>query len=359
MRRRLTFLLLVAAPIAGWGWGEREQGLWRLLQPPRFRTLQGTLQVSVFSERMGDRVWTINLWADERNSRTQLMLPHPEGARQIITITTPEGMWVFLPFAKRAIRQVGMHFPSWRDLWGFRSDKLDFSPAQLRPSVCRSGESRRFALLGRGVSPQIQGEPQASFVDSPAHPPAVADGALRPRWCPAGAHRFHRGAIGRPLPLLIFDTTLPQDWQLMEVSAQRQPINVADAMRVLGFPLLLPTWVPPGYVLDGVFALQDRQWKVAHIVYTDGISVISLFEHPVPKERPRERRPFRPEREGQHSQLGREAPRMGPPPMVRMFPQQWVRRDIGGLRVVLVGETSREWLERIVESLASQIASDR
>jgi hypothetical protein len=25
------------------------------------------------------------------------MLPHPEGARQIITITMPEGMWVFLP----------------------------------------------------------------------------------------------------------------------------------------------------------------------------------------------------------------------------------------------------------------------
>jgi hypothetical protein len=99
MKRWLTFLLVVISAIAGWGWGEREQGLWRLLQPPRFRTLQGTLQVSVFSERMGDRVWTINLWADERNSRTQLMLPHPEGARQIITITMPEGMWVFLPFA--------------------------------------------------------------------------------------------------------------------------------------------------------------------------------------------------------------------------------------------------------------------
>jgi hypothetical protein len=45
--------------------------------------------------------------------------------------------------------------------------------------------------------------------------------------------------------------------------------------------------------------------------------------------------------------------------MVRMFPQQWVRRNIGGLRIVLVGEASREWLERIAESLASQIASDR
>ncbi len=123
----IGLLVLVIAATAGWGREERERGLWRLLQPPRFRTLQGSLQVSVFGERTGDRAWTINFWADEQRSRTELSLPHPEGMRQIITITTKDEMWVLLPFAKRAIRQTGSDLPSWRDLWGLRSDKLDLA----------------------------------------------------------------------------------------------------------------------------------------------------------------------------------------------------------------------------------------
>ncbi|MFA0732349.1 MAG: hypothetical protein LKKZDAJK_002778 [Candidatus Fervidibacter sp.] len=353
MRRWLTFLLLVAAPIAGWGWGEREQGLWRLLQPPHFRTLQGTLQVSVFSERMGDRVWTISLWADERRSRTQLMLPHPEGARQIITITTPEGMWVFLPFAKRAIRQVGMNFPSWRDLWGFRSDKLDLAQRNYDLRFVGRDKVADLPCLVVELVPKFKENPKRRLW---IHPPTRLPLRLE-RYDPDGKLRvrisFTEVQIDRPLPLLIFDTNPPPDWQWEEVSVQRQPLRALDAPQVLGFSLLLPTWVPPGYVLDGLFALQDRRFKVAHIVYTDGISVISLFEHPVPKERSRGEGQAGSEREGRRSKMGL------PPPMVRMFPQQWLRRDIAGIRIVLVGETSKEWLERIADSLTSQVASGR
>ena len=59
------------------------------------------------------------------------------------------------------------------------------------------------------------------------------------------------------------------------------------------------------------------------------------------------------EREGRRSKMGL------PPPMERMFPQQWLRRDIAGIRIVMVGETSKEWLERIADSLTSQVASGR
>ncbi|MFA0749960.1 MAG: hypothetical protein SLRJCFUN_000363, partial [Candidatus Fervidibacter sp.] len=322
--------------------------------PPRFRTLQGTLQVSVFSERMGDRVWTISLCADERRSRTQLMLPHPEGARQIITITTPEGMWVFLPFAKRAIRQAGMNFPSWRDLWGFRSDKLDLAQRNYDLRFVGRDKVADLPCLVVELVPKFKENPKRRLW---IHPPTRLPLRLE-RYDPDGKLRvrisFTEVQIDRPLPLLIFDTNPPPDWQQVEVSVQRQSIHVSEAPQVLGFALLLPTWVPPGYVLDGIFALQDRRFKVAHIVYTDGISVISLFEHPAPKE-PYEPRPFRPE------MRERRPPRsdMGLPPPLRMFPQQWLRRDIAGIRIVLVGETSKEWLERIADSLTSQVASGR
>jgi hypothetical protein len=85
---------------------------------------------------------------------------------------------------------------------------------------------------------------------------------------------------------------------------------------------------------------------MAHIVYTDGIGVISVFQHPaspkrrLPTERPHHQgRPF------------------GAFPIQRMFPQRAVIRDIGNLRLVLVSEVAREWLERMANSMTPTAAA--
>jgi hypothetical protein len=78
----------------------KPEALWNLLASPKFKTLQGKIQVTVFLPE-GSRSWEMNLWADENRSRVQFELPHPEGRRQIITFTSPSEVWVWLPFAKK------------------------------------------------------------------------------------------------------------------------------------------------------------------------------------------------------------------------------------------------------------------
>ncbi|MFN4180413.1 MAG: hypothetical protein ACK4I8_08875, partial [Armatimonadota bacterium] len=136
--------------------------------------------------------------------------------------------------------------------------------------------------------------------------------------------------------------------------------DLSQANEVLGFTPVLPSWLPPGYVLEGIFALGEHRWKMAHMVYTDGIGVISVFQHlRPPKKRPPvmgqpfpppPKKPFGPSPHGRPS-LGGQPPH-GAPPIQRLFPHRTAVREIGDLTVVLVSEVSREWLEKMANSLS-------
>lgn len=58
-------------------------------------------------------------------------------------------------------------------------------------------------------------------------------------------------------------------------------MTVSEAEDALRFTLLLPQHVPDGYRLAGV-RLPRQEDGVAHVIYTDGLGVISLFEQVVP-----------------------------------------------------------------------------
>jgi hypothetical protein len=45
------------------------------------------------------------------------------------------------------------------------------------------------------------------------------------------------------------------------------------------------------------------------------------------------------------------------PPVQLMFPQRVVIREIGNLRVVLVSEVARDWLERMANSMTPTAAA--
>ncbi len=321
-----------------WGWGQERHGrgkaftadrLWRLLQSPKFRTLAGKVQVTVFFKD-GDRSWTMELWADGQNSKVQFMVPHPEGPRQIITFTRPDGVWVLLPFAKRLIHHKGKTLPSWQDFWGLRSDKLDLAQRNYTLQVIgRDRISGLFCLI-LDLTPKTKGNPARKIW---VHPPTRLPVKVE-RYAPDGALEmrveFTEAQINQPLPVMVFDTTVPSDWETIELPLHRQPLVPADAERVLGFPLLLPGWLPPGYIHEGTFAIQNRRWKIAHLIYTDGIGVISVFQHPFIKDRP---------------------PSHQTSPVHRMFLQRKVLRDIGNVRVVLLSDVAREWLEKMADSL--------
>jgi len=341
----------------------KPEALWNLLTSPQFKTLQGKIQVTVFLPQ-GSRSWEMDLWADENRSRVQFDLPHPEGRRQIITFTLPNEVWVWLPFAKKALRTEGSGFPSWRDMWQIRTDKLDMAKANYTLRlVGRDKITEKFCLVLQ-LEPKVKGNAvRKIWVHPPTRLPLQVE-----RYSPDGQLEiriaFTEVKINEPLPLLILEPNIPSDWAVENLPPfQRRRVDIIQAKEVLGFEPILPSWLPQGYVLEGIFALGDQRWKMAHIVYTDGIGVISVFQHPAPPKRrpPAGQPPFVPPRrplgppptERPHH----GAPFGGAPPAQLMFPQRMVIRDIGNFRVVLVSEVAREWLERMANTMTPTAAA--
>lgn len=312
--------------------------LWWFLQSPKFRSLSGTLQVTVFHTE-GERSWSMDLWADEVNSRLQVTMPHPEGERKIITITRPDGVWFLLPFAKRCIRHESGTFPSWREFWGIRSDKLDLAKRNYILRVIGREKLVELFCLVLELTPQVKGPPIRKIW---VHPPTRLPLRIE-RYLPEDnlelRLEFTKVRLNQPLPVAIFDATPPSDWKLEEVPLRRDALNIADAEKVLGFRLLLPTWLPPNYTLEGAFVLQTSRHKIAHLVYTDGIGVISVLEHPFGRDRPR--------------------PKSRSPMVRHMLPQRFVSREVGNLRIVIISDVIKEWLEKMADSIASATSVGR
>ena len=341
----------------------KPEALWNLLTSPQFKTLQGKIQVTVFLPQ-GSRSWEMDLWADENRSRVQFELPHPEGRRQIIAFTLPNEVWVWLPFAKKALRTEGSGFPSWRDMWQIRTDKLDMAKANYTLRfVGRDKIAERFCIVLQ-LEPKVKGNAiRKVWVHPPTRLPLQVE-----RYSPDGQLEiriaFTEVKINEPLPLLILEPSVPSDWTVENLPPfRRRRLDISQAKEVLGFEPILPSWLPQGYILEGIFALGDQRWKMAHIVYTDGIGVISVFQHPAPPKRkpPTVRPPFMPPRQplgpSPTERPHHGAPFGGAPPAQLMFPQRVVIRDIGNLRVVWVSEVASEWLERMANSMTPTAAA--
>lgn len=332
--------------------------LWDLLGTPRFKTLQGKIQVTVFLPE-GALNWTADLWADENRSRGQVFLPHPEGMRQIVTFTLPDGFWVWLPFAKRAIRYEGSEFPSWRDIWQIRMDKLDMAKSNYTLRVIGRDKISGYFCLVLQMEPKAKGNATRKIW---VHPPTRLPLQVE-RYSPDGRLEIRvtltEAKINEPLPVMILDPTVPPDWTVQTLPLQRKKVDLGQANEILGFTPVLPTWVPTGYVLEGIFALGEHRWKLAHIVYTDGIGVISIFQHPKPPKRqppmmgppfpPPPKKPPGPPPHGRPPFGG--LPTGGAPPLQQMFPHRVAFREVGNLIVVMVSEVSQEWLDKMANSL--------
>ncbi|MGQ9463050.1 MAG: sigma-E factor regulatory protein RseB domain-containing protein [Candidatus Fervidibacter sp.] len=339
------------------------EALWRFISTPKFRTIQGKVQVTVFLPE-GCRSWTMDLWADENRSKVQFELPHPEGPRQVIILSSPDKVFVMLPFIKRAIQYKGSDFPSWRDMWQIQTDKLDMAKRNYTLQlVTRDRVGGEFCLVLQ-ISPKVKGNPiRKIWIHPPTRLPLQVE-----RYSPEGKLEaritLSEVKINEPLPLLVFDHTIPSDWTVERHSFRRQKVEVDKAREVFGFEPVLPVWVPPGYLLEGIFSLGDQNWKMAHIVYTDGMSVISVFQHPAPpKRRPLRGLPPFPKPQGPPFKPSPEQPTHERPPKggapfaKKMFPQRVVVREIGNLMVVLVSDVTQDWLERMADSMASVMAA--
>jgi len=60
-------------------------------------------------------------------------------------------------------------------------------------------------------------------------------------------------------------------------------LTLSEARQAAGFDLVLPSWLHPGYTLDQIRRIDGRD--ALHLLYTDGINTVSLFEQPLEAQR--------------------------------------------------------------------------
>ena len=60
-------------------------------------------------------------------------------------------------------------------------------------------------------------------------------------------------------------------------------LTLSEARKNVNFDLVSPPWLYPGYMLDKIRRIEGRD--ALHLLYTDGINTVSLFEQPLDGER--------------------------------------------------------------------------
>jgi len=68
-------------------------------------------------------------------------------------------------------------------------------------------------------------------------------------------------------------------------------LTLSEAQKTAGFDLVSPLWFHPGYSLDRIRRIEDRD--ALQLLYADGINSVSLFEQPLDAQRGLEARDFR------------------------------------------------------------------
>jgi hypothetical protein len=109
--------------------------------------------------------------------------------------------------------------------------------------------------------------------------------------------------------------------------SKEQVLSLDQARESANFPLVAPTRIHPGYILDSVRKIEGR--NCLHLLYTNGINTLSLFEQPANGERGLAVQDFR-----QYAVYRMEEPAPEP---ARVTILAWTR---GEMALVLIGKAN-------------------
>lgn len=136
---------------------------------------------------------------------------------------------------------------------------------------------------------------------------------------------------------------IPAGWRVTAPAIQAEKhLDKEQVSRMVGIPVREPTYVPPGFVLDGYHVVQSPSAHlVAHLRYVDGLNSLSVFQHRCAPGR----------RRGFGFQWGR---RLGRRDGCELFSSQEgnaLVKEEGGIRLVVVGDLPQEELQKVMDSI--------
>ncbi len=90
--------------------------------------------------------------------------------------------------------------------------------------------------------------------------------------------RFDEIRYTDAIPAQVFTDDTPRGYTTVHGRSYDQPTNVAQAVRSAGFRPFTPKYLPEGFSEVGATVSQVHGVKSLHLIYSDGIRTISLFE---------------------------------------------------------------------------------
>ena len=83
------------------------------------------------------------------------------------------------------------------------------------------------------------------------------------------------------VPVEESDFAVPEGWRIVQRRQSTQKMSSERLAETLGFDVVKPDYIPPGYVLEGFYMAsdsKDEDERGAYIKYTNGLNSISVFE---------------------------------------------------------------------------------
>jgi outer membrane lipoprotein-sorting protein len=80
------------------------------------------------------------------------------------------------------------------------------------------------------------------------------------------------------IPAAIFTSTVPQGFTTVKGRSYQQPQSLPNAMPDAGFKPITPKYLPEGFALVGADVTEVKGVRNLHLIYSDGIRSLSLFE---------------------------------------------------------------------------------
>lgn len=137
--------------------------------------------------------------------------------------------------------------------------------------------------------------------------------------------------------------SVPAGWKQTQSPLQSERHwDKAELSRRVGFTVREPSYVPPGFMLDGFHSVyRPNMLPSAHIRYVDGLNSISVFEHRCPPGAGR----------GRGFQWGQRMGRRGNCELFTSNEGNVLVKEAGGIRFIVVGDLPEAELQKVMDSL--------
>lgn len=247
--------------------------------------LQKTLTASYYTDYEGTQIilkWTkkkseaiISKIYHKRPNFEKIVYIAPPRAKDRIIIDDGETNWHYEPKINKVIRSNSFHNPE--------KEKLRKKQFELLLKNYKIKFQGKQVIAGRNcyvinIIPKYKGNPsQKVWVDTEYNIILKAqkksyDGNL------SYLSYFQEINFSPKFEKDFFKFKLPKGAKIINYKLTDKNLSIKDIEKKIGFKIILPKFLPHGYELENstISVFQDKQ--SAHLRYTDGLNVISLFE---------------------------------------------------------------------------------